>query len=159
MGKYNYKNDVDNGNNVAIFDDPLSAVDVDVAYKMFNKGLLNHLKGFTRILIVSSHVQLLEHTDMIIVLSQNGELEKVGTFDEVCNTVNNDNSDATNVAKNNNSSLIVATNTIQLHDDNAVIEDSDIKSAKELHLKKKENRNDIVVEETRQKGAVKRQVC
>ena len=28
---------------------------------------------------------------MIIVLSQNGELEKVGTFDEVCNTVNNDN--------------------------------------------------------------------
>ena len=30
--KYNYKNDVDNGNNVAIFDDPLSAVDVDVAY-------------------------------------------------------------------------------------------------------------------------------
>ena len=157
--KYNYKNDVDNGNNVAIFDDPLSAVDVDVAYKMFNKGLLNHLKGFTRILIVSSHVQLLEHTDMIIVLSQNGELEKVGTFDEVCNTVNNDNSDATNVAKNNNSSLIVATNTIQLHDDNAVIEDSDIKSAKELHLKKKENRNDIVVEETRQKGAVKRQVC
>ena len=54
-----------------------------MAFKMFNKGLVQQLKGLTRILIVSSHLQLLKHTDMIVVLSKDGELEKCGTFDEV----------------------------------------------------------------------------
>ena len=60
---------------VAIFDDPLSAVDVDVAHKMFTKGLLNQGKGLTRILVVSSHMHLLEKADMIISMSKNGQMK------------------------------------------------------------------------------------
>ena len=80
--KYNDPHENRTIHHVAIFDDPLSAVDVDVAHKCI-RGLLDQGKDLTRILVVSSHMHLLEKADMIISLSKNGQMKDSGTFKEI----------------------------------------------------------------------------
>ena len=80
--KYNDLHENRTIHRVAIFDDPLSAVDVDVAHKMFTRGLLDQGKGLTRILVVNTHAFIGEggHDNF---LSKNGQMKDSGTFKEI----------------------------------------------------------------------------
>ncbi|XP_050294676.1 ATP-binding cassette subfamily C member 4-like [Anthonomus grandis grandis] len=64
-----------------LLDDPLSAVDAHVANHLFEQCIQEYLKGKTRIL-VTHQVQFLKGADLIIVLN-NGKIDKIGTFDEL----------------------------------------------------------------------------
>lgn len=55
-----------------IMDDPFAAVDVDVANKMFLDGVQGSLANKTRVLVLSSHIELLEHADHILMLGDGG---------------------------------------------------------------------------------------
>ncbi|XP_022899785.2 ATP-binding cassette sub-family C member 4-like isoform X1 [Onthophagus taurus] len=66
---------------IYLLDDPLSAVDAQVANKLFKECICDYLKNKTRIL-VTHQLQFLKHVDQIIVMN-NGQIERVGTFKEL----------------------------------------------------------------------------
>nr|CAH7718231.1 unnamed protein product [Callosobruchus chinensis] len=66
---------------IYLFDDPLSAVDPHVAKHLFRKCISRYLKEKTRVL-VTHQVQFLREADVIIVIN-NGRIEKMGTFAEL----------------------------------------------------------------------------
>ncbi|XP_045472555.1 ATP-binding cassette sub-family C member 4-like [Harmonia axyridis] len=66
---------------IYLLDDPLSAVDTKVGRHLFDKCILEHLRGKTRIL-VTHQLQYLKRADIIIVLNK-GCIEAQGTFDEL----------------------------------------------------------------------------
>ncbi|KAB0798125.1 hypothetical protein PPYR_09118 [Photinus pyralis] len=66
---------------IYLFDDPLSAVDAHVGKHLFDECILKYLKNKTRIL-VTHQLQFLKHADTIVIMS-NGQIEKVGTYDEL----------------------------------------------------------------------------
>jgi hypothetical protein len=47
-----------------LFDDPFASVDVHVGKMMFDRGIAKHLKGRTRIVVVSSQTELLKSADI-----------------------------------------------------------------------------------------------
>ncbi|ETO24272.1 multidrug resistance related protein 1, partial [Reticulomyxa filosa] len=53
-----------------LFDDPLSAVDNDVANVIFTKGILEigNRHNITRLVVLNSHLEFLEHFDRILVM-------------------------------------------------------------------------------------------
>ncbi|KAK9888735.1 hypothetical protein WA026_000961 [Henosepilachna vigintioctopunctata] len=59
---------------IYLFDDPLSAVDPEVAEHLFDKCFLNYLQSKTRIL-VTHQVQFLNRADFVLLLN-NGKVEK-----------------------------------------------------------------------------------
>ncbi|KAH1024384.1 hypothetical protein HUJ05_003874 [Dendroctonus ponderosae] len=69
---------------VYLLDDPLSAVDTHVGKHLFDKCIIKHLRGKTRIL-VTHQLQYLKKADLIIVLNE-GKIEAMGTFAELSNT-------------------------------------------------------------------------
>ncbi|CAG9819495.1 unnamed protein product [Phaedon cochleariae] len=69
---------------IYLFDDPLSAVDTHVGKHLFEQCIKGYLKGKTRIL-ATHQLQFLKQADMIIVLN-NGTVEKIGTYDELSDT-------------------------------------------------------------------------
>lgn len=56
---------------VYLLDDPLSAVDTHVGKHLFDKCIIKHLKGKTRIL-VTHQLQYLKKADLIVVLNEVG---------------------------------------------------------------------------------------
>ncbi|KAF5304472.1 hypothetical protein FQA39_LY09668 [Lamprigera yunnana] len=67
--------------NIYLFDDPLSAVDTHVGKHLFEECILRHLADKTRIL-VTHQLQFLKHADVIVIIN-NGQIEKVGTYSEL----------------------------------------------------------------------------
>jgi len=67
---------------VFIFDDPLSALDPEVAEKVFDNCILGMLAGKTR-LLVTNQLQCLSKCDSIIALSKHGKVLEQGPYDEL----------------------------------------------------------------------------
>ncbi|KAK5645932.1 hypothetical protein RI129_004396 [Pyrocoelia pectoralis] len=68
---------------IYLFDDPLSAVDAHVGKHLFEQCILKYLKDKTRIL-VTHQLQFLKHADIIVIIN-NGQIAKVGTYNELAN--------------------------------------------------------------------------
>ncbi|KAG9397717.1 hypothetical protein AC1031_019161 [Aphanomyces cochlioides] len=68
--------------NVLLLDDPLSAVDVHVAKAIFDQAIEGLARGKTRIMVMNSHYQFLQHADRIVVM-ENGSIVGDGTFAEL----------------------------------------------------------------------------
>ncbi|XP_066141645.1 ATP-binding cassette sub-family C member 4-like [Euwallacea fornicatus] len=66
---------------VYLLDDPLSSVDTHVGKHLFEKCIVKHLKGKTRIL-VTHQLQYLKKVDLIIVLYE-GTIEALGSFKQL----------------------------------------------------------------------------
>ena len=66
---------------VYLIDDPLSAVDTNVAKQIFENCINGYLKSKIKIL-VTHHVQHLEHADQILILND-GEIVESGKYDEL----------------------------------------------------------------------------
>ncbi|KAL1514285.1 hypothetical protein ABEB36_003566 [Hypothenemus hampei] len=66
-----------------LLDDPLSAVDANVAKHLFEQCIQQFLSNKTRIL-VTHQVQFLKSADLIVVLN-NGKIEKIGKYKELEN--------------------------------------------------------------------------
>lgn len=64
-----------------IFDDPLSALDPEVAKQLFNDCIVEFLRGKTR-LLVTNQIQFLSSCDTVVALKK-GELIEKGTFAEL----------------------------------------------------------------------------
>ncbi|KAI1287364.1 ATP-binding cassette sub-family C member 4 [Halotydeus destructor] len=69
---------------VYLFDDPLSAVDASVANHIFEKCILEHLSGKTRIL-VTHQIQFIRKADLILVL-KDGATVALGNYDHLINS-------------------------------------------------------------------------
>lgn len=67
---------------VFIFDDPLSALDPEVAEKVFDECILGLLKGKTR-LLVTNQLQCLTRCDSVVALGKGGRVLEQGTYDEL----------------------------------------------------------------------------
>ncbi|CAM6067030.1 unnamed protein product [Sphagnum tenellum] len=66
---------------VFLFDDPLSALDMQFAHEVFDKCLRQELRGNTRVL-VTNQLHFLSHVDKIVLVHQ-GEVKEQGTYDEL----------------------------------------------------------------------------
>eukprot|EP01084_Bolivina_argentea_P297089 511753_1 len=68
-----YRNDNDS-NNIFLFDDPLSCVDIFVGRHMFFNGIYNYLlknnNNNTCLMVINSHLHLLKYFDEIIIMNQ-----------------------------------------------------------------------------------------
>lgn len=71
---------------IIVLDDCLSAVDAHVSKHIFEKCILNYLKGKTRIL-VTHQIHLCERCDRIIVMDK-GSIVEMGTYQELMNIEN-----------------------------------------------------------------------
>ena len=67
---------------VYIFDDPLSALDPEVAERVFDECILEMLAGKTR-LLVTNQLQSLSKCDSIIALSKHGKVLEQGSYQEL----------------------------------------------------------------------------
>ncbi|KAF1329530.1 Abc transporter c family member 2, partial [Globisporangium splendens] len=67
---------------ILILDDPLSAVDPHVAHAIFNQCIVGLAKDKTRLLVLNSHYDLLQHADKILVV-QDGCVAGDGTYNEI----------------------------------------------------------------------------
>lgn len=67
---------------IYLLDDPLSAVDAKVGRKLFADCINGILKDKLRIL-VTHQLQFLREADRIIVLDSNGQIDSLGTYDEL----------------------------------------------------------------------------
>ncbi|KAI2497361.1 hypothetical protein MHU86_17126 [Fragilaria crotonensis] len=65
---------------VLIFDDPLSALDPEVAIKVFEECIIGFLKGKTR-LLVTNQLQCLPRCDCIVALGKGGHVIEQGTYE------------------------------------------------------------------------------
>ncbi|OQR87195.1 ATP-binding Cassette (ABC) Superfamily [Achlya hypogyna] len=73
-----YKDDAD----IYLLDDPLSALDVHVAGKVFADGIQGLLRNKTTVLVLNSHYHLLPLADRIVVMAD-GSIVGDGSFDDL----------------------------------------------------------------------------
>lgn len=66
---------------VYLMDDPLSAVDTHVGKHLFQQCIVRYLKDKTRIL-TTHQLQFLKQADLVVIMN-NGQIQKVGTFSEL----------------------------------------------------------------------------
>nr|CAB3219625.1 multidrug resistance-associated protein 1-like [Phallusia mammillata] len=66
---------------IILLDDPLSAVDANVANHIFHQCICGFLKNRIRVL-VTHQLQILQHVDQILVLKE-GQISASGTFEEL----------------------------------------------------------------------------
>lgn len=71
---------------IYLMDDPLSAVDANVANLLFKNAINGYLKLKLRIL-VTHHIQHLNDASQILVLN-NGQIESLGTFNDLSKSMN-----------------------------------------------------------------------
>ncbi|XP_069744034.1 ATP-binding cassette sub-family C member 10 isoform X2 [Narcine bancroftii] len=69
---------------VYLLDDPLAAVDADVANRLLKNCILGSLKNKT-VILCTHRIELLDEADMIVML-ENGQIVKTGRPDEVLKT-------------------------------------------------------------------------
>ena len=69
---------------VIIFDDPLSALDPEVALKLFDECIMSFLKDKTR-LLVTNQLQCLPKCDSIVVLGKGGRVIEQGSYHDLMN--------------------------------------------------------------------------
>jgi ATP-binding cassette subfamily C (CFTR/MRP) protein 1 len=69
---------------VFIFDDPLSALDPEVAERVFEECILGMLNGKTR-LLVTNQLQCLPKCDSVIALGRHGSVLEQGSYDDLVN--------------------------------------------------------------------------
>jgi len=69
---------------VFIFDDPLSALDPEVAEKVFEECILTLLKGKTRVL-VTNQLQCLARCDSVVCLGKKGKVLEQGSYADLIN--------------------------------------------------------------------------
>ena len=67
---------------VFIFDDPLSALDPEVAQKVFEECIQGLLAGKTR-LLVTNNLQFLSECDFIVAFSKHGKIVEQGTYTDL----------------------------------------------------------------------------
>ncbi|XP_072032683.1 ATP-binding cassette sub-family C member 9-like isoform X2 [Amphiura filiformis] len=68
---------------IILFDDPLSALDVNVGSHLFFKGILGRLKISRRTVVIVTHqLQYLQHADKIVVMKK-GRITAEGTIDDI----------------------------------------------------------------------------
>ncbi|KAL7541096.1 hypothetical protein ACHAXR_012630 [Thalassiosira sp. AJA248-18] len=72
---------------VYIFDDPLSALDPEVAETVFEECIIGMLEGKTR-LLVTNQLQCLGRCDSIIALGKHGRVLEQGTYDDLMSDSN-----------------------------------------------------------------------
>lgn len=72
---------------VFIFDDPLSALDPQVAENVFKQCFLTLLKGKTRVL-VTNQLQCLDRCDTIVALGKRGKILEQGSYTDLMNDSN-----------------------------------------------------------------------
>eukprot|EP01083_Nonionella_stella_P150927 481588_1 len=65
-----------------LFDDPLSSVDVDVGQCMFRRGIVEHLRDKTRVVVMNSHLFYLKYFDAIYVMN-GGTISEPMTYHEL----------------------------------------------------------------------------
>jgi len=70
------------GADVLIFDDPLSALDPEVAQKVFAECINGLLAGKTR-LLVTNNLQFLSECDFIVAFSKHGKIVEQGTYTDL----------------------------------------------------------------------------
>ncbi len=80
---------------VFIFDDPLSALDPEVAEQVFDECILGLLKGKTR-LLVTNQLQCLIRCDSVVALGKGGRVLEQGTYEEL---VSDDDGEVTRLLK------------------------------------------------------------
>jgi ABC-type multidrug transport system fused ATPase/permease subunit len=68
--------------NVIIMDDPLSALDPEVAMKLFDECIVKFLKGKTR-LLVTNQLQCLPKCDTVIALGKRGNILEQGRYEDL----------------------------------------------------------------------------
>jgi ABC-type multidrug transport system fused ATPase/permease subunit len=75
------------GSGLFLMDDILSAVDADVANKMFHSGVVELLGGerATRLIVMSAHLELLQHADKVVVV-EDGQIVAQGSYEALCKT-------------------------------------------------------------------------
>ncbi|KAL1490440.1 hypothetical protein ABEB36_013133 [Hypothenemus hampei] len=66
---------------IYLFDDPLSAVDIQVGQQLFQECILRYLKGKI-VILVTHQLQYLRRADRIIILNE-GTIQIQGTYDEI----------------------------------------------------------------------------
>jgi len=69
---------------IYLLDDPLNAVDTNVARHLFEQCVLGHLNGSTVVLITHQQ-QFLQMVDQIVILEK-GEIRAVGTYQSLLKT-------------------------------------------------------------------------
>jgi ABC-type multidrug transport system fused ATPase/permease subunit len=67
---------------ILILDDPLSAVDPHVAHAIFNRCIMGLARQKTRLLVLNSHYDLLQHADKILVV-QDGRIAGDGCYEDI----------------------------------------------------------------------------
>ena len=69
---------------IYLFDDPISALDIHVGKYVMEEGILNYLKGSTR-LVATHAIAYLKFFDYIYVMDQ-GEIIEQGTYEDIIQT-------------------------------------------------------------------------
>ena len=74
---------------LVLLDDPLSAVDVEVGAKMWERGVVGMLKEMTVVVVLSSRVEelLLPSADKIVALTSTGTINIVGSPNQVLSSL------------------------------------------------------------------------
>ena len=124
---------------VFIGDDPLSALDPQVAENVFQQCFLTLLKGKTRVL-VTNQLQCLDRCDTIVALGKRGKVLEQGTYTDL---MNDSNGEVTRLLKG------VAPSRRNLMKD----EQQEEKKKGEVASPKKES-NELMTKEERQTGTV-----
>ena len=127
---------------VYILDDPLSALDPEVAEKVFNECILGLLKGKTR-LLVTNQLQCLPRCDSIIALGKRGKVLEQGKYDDL---INDSNGEVTRLLKG------VAPSRRNIVKEDKHHEEAPYKDNKTILDKKNQN---LMTKEERQTGTVK----
>lgn len=69
---------------VIVLDDPLSALDPEVALNLFQDCIVGFLKDRTR-LLVTNQLQCLPHCDMVVAFGKKGRVLEQGSYDDLMN--------------------------------------------------------------------------
>jgi len=139
---------------IVILDDPLSALDPEVASKMFHECILQFMAGKTRVL-VTNQLQCLPKCDSIVALGKGTVIEQ-GTYDDLMSAkdgeINRLFTEMQEAAEKNKE---------ESGDGESLDKKSEEKQRESLKKSiktSKENGNDLVTKEEREIGSVKRDV-
>ena len=113
-------NNLSNRNNIFLFDDPLSSVDIYVGKHMFINGIYNYLlnkkqnNNNTCLMVINSHLPLLKYFDEVIIMI-NGEIK---LYENIKNLFDRNNMDLYNKYKHLLPDINIFHNNEEDHDDN-----------------------------------------